>query len=178
MAIHENTERQFSSAKWRRCVFLALAVPCIMTWSLSLWAMPNDEIPYPTGYRQWTHVMSYLIGPQSPAYEKNGGFHHFYANEKAVEGYRSGTFPDGSVIVDERNKAQENEGVMKGGDLIGIGMMVKDSRRYADTGGWGFEIFVGDNKTNGVLSAQGRATCYNCHAKQKDNDYVFIKLRK
>jgi hypothetical protein len=122
--------------------------------------------------------MSYLIGPQSPAYEKNGGLHHFYANEKALEGYRTGKFPEGSVLVDERNKAQESEGVTRVGDFVGVGVMVKDSQRYADTGGWGFEIFVGDNHANGVLPAQARARCYECHSKQKDHDYVFTTLRK
>jgi hypothetical protein len=82
------------------------------------------------------------------------------------------------VIIDERNKAQENEGVTRVGDHLGIGVMVKDSQRFAETGGWGFEIFNSDNRKDGALTAQGRAACYNCHAKQKDNDYVFSKLRK
>jgi hypothetical protein len=29
-----------------------------------------------------------------------------------------------------------------------------------------------------VLTAQGRATCYNCHAKRKDSDFVFTTIRK
>ena len=56
-------------------------------------------MPYPEGYRQWTHVSSTYIGPQSAAFEKNGGLHHIYANKQAVEGYRTGRFPEGSVIV-------------------------------------------------------------------------------
>ncbi|HEU0185279.1 MAG TPA: cytochrome P460 family protein [Blastocatellia bacterium] len=177
MAIHENAKQRISLSGAGKMKIVVLATTVIVTFSLYVRAKPDYNVEYPKGYRNWTHVMSYLIGPQSPAYEKNGGLHHFYANEKALEGYRSGKFPDGSVLVDERNKAQENEGMTKGGDLIGIGVMVKDSRRYADTGGWGFEIFVGDDHANGLLHAQGRATCYNCHVKQKDNDYVFSKLR-
>jgi cytochrome P460 len=148
-----------------------------MTWSLSLWAKPDSQVEYPQGYRNWTHVMSYLIGPQSPAYEKSGGLHHFYANERAMEGYRAGKFPDGSVIVDERNKAQENEGVTRVGDRVGVAVMVKDSIRYPETGGWGFEVFRGESPTT-VLTAQGRATCYNCHAKRKDSDFVYTTIRK
>jgi hypothetical protein len=143
-----------------------------------LWAEPNYTVEYPQGYRKWTHVLSYVIGPKSPAHEKNGGLHHFYANDKALEGYRTGKFPDGSVLVDERNKADEKDGVTRAGDTLGIGVMVKDSRRYAETGGWGFEAFAGDNPKRGVLNVQVRMTCYNCHAKQKDHDFVFSELRK
>jgi cytochrome P460 len=177
MMIHKKATPWISLSGKGKGKITVLIATMIVTFSLYVSARPDYKVEYPKGYRAWTHVMSYLIGPQSPAYERNGGLHHFYANEKAMEGYRSGKFPDGSVLIDERNKAQENEGVTRVGDLIGIGVMVKDSRRYADTGGWGFEIFVGDNQANGVLSAQGRATCYNCHVKQKDNDYIFSKLR-
>src|SRR5262245_35389310 len=178
MGNHENVEQliPFSSRRGMRMAVLIATV--ILTFSLYVWAKPGSYVEYPQGYRKWTHVMSYVIGPQSPAFEKNGGLHHFYANEKAIEGYRTGKFPDGSVIVDERNKAQENEGVTRVGDCIGIGVMVKDSQRYAETGGWGFEIFVANNGfTDGVLSPESRARCYNCHAKQKDHDFVFTAIR-
>ena len=177
MGNYENNKELISLSGRRKMRMAVLIATVIVTFSLYVWARPGSYLEYPQGYRKWTHVMSYLIGPQSPAFEKNGGLHHFYANEKAMEGYRSGKFPDGSVLVDERNKAQENDGKTMVGNLVGIGVMVKDSRRYADTGGWGFEIFVGENQANGVLSAQSRTTCYNCHAKQKDNDYVYSKLR-
>lgn len=177
MPIHKNAGTTIPFARRRRVIFLAIAAASIMTWSSFLWARPDSQVEYPQGYRNWTHVMSYLIGPQSPAYEKSGGLHHFYANEKAMEGYRAGKFPDGSMIVDERNKAQENDGVTRAGERLGIGVMVKDSRRYAETGGWGFEIFRGDNQT-GALTAQGRAACYNCHAKRQDRDFVYTTIRK
>lgn len=157
---------------------IVLIVFLTLVSAVYLWARPGSTVEYPQGYRNWVHVMSYLIGPSSPAYEKNGGLHHFYANEKAMEGYRTGKFPDGSVIIDERNQVKENEGVTRVGDCLGIGVMVKDSRRYAETGGWGFEIFIGNNQTDGVLNAESRAKCYNCHVKQKDHDFVYTTLRK
>lgn len=144
-----------------------------------LWAAePGYTVDYPQGYRQWTHVKSSVIGPQSPAYEKSGGLHNFYANEKALEGYRTGKFPDGSVLIDERNKAEETGGVTSTGDRLGIAVMVKDRQRYAETEGWGYEVFVADNQANGVLNAQGRMGCYNCHLGQKEHDFVFSELRE
>ena len=162
----------------RRITSVVLTAFLTAVSTVYLWAKPGYTVEYPQGYRKWAHVMSYVIGLQSPAYERNGGLHHFYANEKAVEGYRTGKFPDGAVLIDERNKVEEKDGVTRATDYLGIGVMIKDSQRYAETGGWGFEIFTGNNQTNGVLNAQSRMGCYNCHAKQKEHDFVFSQLRK
>jgi Cytochrome P460 len=178
MAIHKKTERLISSARWRRVIFLALAVTCIVTCSLSSWAESNDAIPYPTGYRQWTHVRTVLIGPQSPAFESFGGLHHIYANEKAMEGYRNGRFPDGSVIVADFLETRENAGVTTEGPRRRIDVMVKDSKRYAATGGWGFEQFRGDSQTDRMVTAEIAAKCFACHDKQKERDSVFSQFRK
>ena len=166
-------------AKRRTPITSAVAVAFLAVISVAyLWAEPDYSPEFPQGYRNWTHVMSYVIGPQSPAYERNGGLHNFYANEKALQGYRTGKFPDGSILIDERNRTEEKVGVMRTGDFLGVGVMIKDSQRYAETGGWGFEVFVGNNQTNGVLNAQSRMGCYNCHLGQKDQDFVFTKLRE
>ena len=178
MPIHENARTPISFAGLRRVIFLALAATCITTWSLSLWARPNDAVPYPTGYRLWTHVKAALIGPQSPAFENSGGIHHIYANEKAMEGYRTGKFPDGSVIVADFLETRENAGVTTEGPRRRIDVMVKDSKRYAATGGWGFEQFKGDSQTDRMVMAENAAKCFACHAKQKDRDSVFSEFRK
>jgi hypothetical protein len=126
----------------------------------------------------WTHVRTVLIGPQSPAFESFGGLHHIYANEKAMEGYGAGRFPDGSVLVFELLETKENAGVTTEGPRKRVGVMVKETKRYAETGGWGFESFQGDSQTERRLNAEGRTACFKCHESQKDNDYVFSKLRK
>ncbi len=41
--------------------------------------------------------------------------------------------------------------------------MVKDSRRYEDTGGWGFEGFKGDSTTERAVGSQAATACYQCH---------------
>src|ERR1041384_5195982 len=56
-------------------------------------------VPYPTNYRHWTHVKSMVIEPGHALHASFGGIHHLYANEQAMQGYRSGKFPDGAVIV-------------------------------------------------------------------------------
>ena len=178
MPIHENARTLISFAGLRRVIFLALAVTCITTWTLSLWAKPNDAVPYPAGYRQWAHVKAALIGPQSPAFETSGGIHHIYANEKAMEGYRTGQFPDGSVLVADFLETRENAGVTTEGPRRRIDVMVKDSKRYAATGGWGFEQFRGASQTDRLVTAEAAAKCFACHAKQKERDSVFSVFRE
>jgi hypothetical protein len=137
----------------------------------------NDQIAYPTGYRQWAHVKSVLIGPESPN-KRYIGFHHIYANEKAMEGYRSGRFEDGSVIVFDVLETKVNAGTTSEGARRFIDMMVKDSQRFADTGGWGFEEFNGDSQTERILTPQAKVACYTCHTQRKEQGFVFSTFRK
>src|SRR5215510_8257396 len=178
MPIRENTGTLVSGAGLRRVIFLALVATCITTWSLSLRAKPNDAVPYPAGYRLWTHVKAALVGPQSPAFDNSGGIHHIYANEKAMEGYRTGRFPDGSVLVADFLETRENAGVTTEGARRRIDVMLKDGKRYAATGGWGFEQFKGDSQTDRMVTAEIAANCFACHSKQKERDSVFSEFRK
>jgi len=173
-----NARRLTSLPRRRRVIALALAATCVATWSLSLWAQPNDTVPYPVGYRTWTHVRTALIGPQSPAFESFGGLHHIYANKIAMEGYRTGRFPDGSVLVFELLETRENAGVTTEGPRRRVGVMVKENKRYAETGGWGFESFQGDSQTERRLTAESRIACFKCHEPQKDRDFVFSEFRR
>src|SRR5262245_20063650 len=56
--------------------------------------------------------------------------------------------------------------------------MVKDSKRYAATGGWGFEEFRGDSQTDRMIGADAATKCYACHTSQKERDFVFSSYRK
>jgi hypothetical protein len=51
------------------------------------------EVPYPEEYRKRTHIKTDIIGSKNPHFKTYGGFHHIYANKKAMEGYISGSFP-------------------------------------------------------------------------------------
>ncbi|HZS05529.1 MAG TPA: cytochrome P460 family protein [Blastocatellia bacterium] len=158
-------------------VFVALTT---LAGALNLRAAPGSTVAYPAGYRQWVHVKSVLVGPKSPMYESYGGLRHLYANEKAMEGYRTGRFPDGSVIVIDLFEIREKEGTTTEGPRRLIDVMEKDSRRFAETGGWAFERFLGDSQTERGLTAQARVACYNCHSRQsqKGRDFVYSTFRK
>ncbi len=134
-----------------------------------------DPVPYPEGYRRWAHVKSMVIQPGHPLFEAFGGIHHIYANPKALTAYQKGTpFPDGSVIVFDLLEAKTENGALVEGARKVVGVMFKDRKRYASTGGWGFEGFKGDTQERVV---QDMNQCFGCHMSAKDTDYVFSRYR-
>lgn len=141
-------------------------------------ASAAEPVPYPEGYRNWTHVKSMLINPGHPLYEAFGGLHHLYANKKAIEGYRSGKFADGSVIVFDLLEAKSDANAIHEGGRKVLGVMHKDRKKWAATGGWGFEGFKADSKTARVVGANAAQACFACHTGQKERDFVFSSLRK
>jgi hypothetical protein len=148
-------------------------------WLIAIAAAEKTaEVPFPNEYRSWQHVKSVVIGPEHKSYAAEGGrIYQFYANPQAVEGYRTGKFPNGAVLVRETLRTVAGEGGTKGvlteGERSTVDVMTKDDRLFAATSGWGFETF--DSK-NGRLAEKDRAECYACHSKQKDRDLVFSSL--
>ena len=146
--------------------------------SFSLWAQLDDPTPFPKDFRKWAHVKSVLVGPQSAAFATEGGIHHIYANEKALVGYETGKFPDGSVVVYDLLETKEAAGNTIEGPTRRIDVMVKPSELHPMTGGWEFWSFPGGDPKNGKLTAERQATCSACHAKRNDHDSVFSEFRK
>ena len=136
----------------------------------------EEEVPYPEGYRMWAHVKTGLIGPENPNFKFSGGYHHIYANAKSMQGYTSGSFPEGSVLVFDVLDTKEQNGNIQEGSRKHLDVMAKDSLKYVTTGGWGFEEFNGDSHTDRTLTSTVKIKCFNCHAK-KDNN-VFSEFRK
>ena len=140
-------------------------------------AAASAEVPYPANYRQWTHVKSMVIGSGHPLHATFGGIHHLYANEPAMKGYRDGKFPDGAVIVFDLLEATSADNAVTEGKRKVVGVMHRDAKKYAATGGWGFEGFAGDSQTQRVVGANAATACFACHQARKPNDYVFSDYR-
>jgi len=153
-------------------------VAVLSSMALVLPAIAADPlVPYPVEYRNWHHVKSMLINEGHPLYEAFGGIHHLYANPKAVAGYKAGKFPDGAIIVFDLLEAESTDNAVTEGARKVVGVMHKDAKQYAATGGWGFEGFGGGDRTNRVVRDNAAGACFACHAPQKDHDYVFSRLR-
>jgi hypothetical protein len=149
-----------------------------LTASIMIAAAAQSDLPnYPEGFRRWEHVKSGLMGPQSPGFDRFGGLHHIYANDRAMEGYRTGHFPGGSVIVFDRLDVHQAAGSTTEGARLSIDVMSKDGGPGSPTGGWRFERFLEDSHTEREPSAQFKAQCVTCHTSRKDHDYVFSEYR-
>ncbi len=155
---------------------LALGTAVIGLSMVALAADP-EPVPYPQGYRQWQHIKSMVIQPGHALHASFGGIHHLYANASAVAGYRAGKFADGSVIVFDLLEAVSADNAITEGSRKVLGVMRKDSRKYAATGGWGFEGFAGDSQTQRAVGNQAATACYACHTAQQARDYVFSSYR-
>lgn len=137
----------------------------------------ESEVPYPTGYRDWHHVKSMVIEEGHPLFDAFGGVHHLYANETAMKGYRDGRFADGAVIVFDLLQAVRADNAITEGPRKVVGVMHKDSNRYAATGGWGFEGFGSGDPDNRVVGDNAASACFACHQPQAEQDYTFSRLR-
>ena len=134
-------------------------------------ASPLFGVTIPPGYRAWQLVA--VSHESEPLNELRG----IVGNARAIEAYQAGTlpFPDGSVLVKlawTHAGSTEFAPAFVPGAATTVQVMVKDSVRYAETGGWGFGRFLNGKPAD---EAQHR-TCYGCHlGNVKGHDLVFTR---
>jgi hypothetical protein len=146
----------------------------LAAFSLSA-AYAAETVQFPDGFRLWVHVGTGVILPgTNPQLKSEEGMHHIFANPKAVAGYSSGNFADGSIIVYELREAQQQNGVIFEGERRRVDVMMKDSSLSA-TGGWRFERFMGADQAHDAVHDSG-ASCFQCHSNAKTHGFVFSQL--
>jgi hypothetical protein len=161
---------------WEIIMNKSIAV-VLMLLSTATQADETSSVPYPEGYRDWRHIKSMVINEGHPLHGSFGGIHHLYANTGAQDGYRSGRFPDGAVIVFDLYEALAADNAITEGKHKIVGVMHKDARRYASTGGWGYEGFAGGDPAQRAVGANAAKACHECHTAQQAHDYVFSNAR-
>jgi hypothetical protein len=137
-------------------------------------AAPIFGIKIPPGYRDWRLI--------SVAHEEGNlnDLRALLGNDAAIKAYREGklTFPDGTIIArlawsyvpsEENNKVFGRAQSFVPGPATNVQFMVKDSRKYAATGGWGFAQFKDGKPAADALLR----TCFPCHEPVKARDFVF-----
>jgi hypothetical protein len=142
-------------------------------------AVPVFGITIYPGYRDWKLV--------SVAHEEGNlnDIRAILGNDVAIEAYRAGKlpFPDGSVIAriawkdvasEENNKVfgRAQSHVPGPAPEWYLQFMVKDSKKYSATGGWGYAQFDKDGKPADEAKMK---TCYPCHVPIQARDYVFTQ---
>ncbi|WP_339485545.1 cytochrome P460 family protein [Pseudomonas sp. EL_65y_Pfl2_R95] len=134
-------------------------------------ASPIYGVTLPDSYRQWP-----LIAPAQEAAPLNE-LRAVLGNEVAIKAYTDKTlpFPDGTVLVKlawKHIQSPEFEPASIPGAATTVQVMVKDAKKYASTGGWGFGRFINGKPAD---EAQHK-TCFACHqALVKDHDFVFTR---
>jgi hypothetical protein len=137
-------------------------------------AAPIFGITIPPGYRDWKLI--------SVAHEEGNlnDLRALLGNDIAVKAYREGKlpFPDGTIIArlawtyvpsEENNKVFGRAQSFVPGAATNVQFMVKDSKKFATTGGWGFAQFK-DGKPDDKADLK---TCFPCHEPVKARDFVF-----
>jgi len=154
---------------------LALVIAVVVvTSSFKIQPSYDADIPYPEGYRNWMHIKSGIVGPehQNILYR---GFNHVYANEKALQGYRTGKFPHGTVIVFDVVEAVPKENYIAEGKRRHMDVIARDTTKFASTNGWAYAQFESDDSPR-MLTVEQKTKCYTCHLKQTDR--IFTDLRE
>jgi hypothetical protein len=149
---------------------------------------PSDEaspiygVKIPAGYRDW----KLIAVDQLIAQGKGDQLRAQFGNEIAIKAFKEGKlpFPDGSIIAAihwTRVPSEDNNKVLEGpfpgaqsfvvGSFVNVQFMVKDSQKYAASGGWGFADFKDGKPGDKAL----HETCFPCHVPAKDHDYVFAR---
>ena len=144
---------------------------------------PIYGITVPAGYRDWRLIsVARLAGGNLKQVRAQLG------NDVAIEAFRAGKlpFPDGTMIAAlhwNDASSDENDKVLASGfpgaglqssvagSAVNVQFMVKDTKKYAATGGWGFADFTNGKPGDEAL----HKTCFPCHLPAKDRDFVFAR---
>ena len=93
---------------------------------------------------------------------------------KAVEGRATNPWPDGSVFAKITvAAADDGAGHISARKFVQVEFMVKDAKKYADTKGWGYARYKGDELKPYGADAHFDRECVGCHEPMRDNDYVY-----
>lgn len=131
---------------------------------------PAAEKPVYGEYRDWRELgVSHRLDKKY--------LRSILGNEIAINAARSGKttpWPDGTIIakLSWKEKVHPNwpQAIIPG-EFVGAEAMVKDSKKFSDTGGWGFGHWEGNSLV--MNDKEKSATCFACHMPMKDHDYVY-----
>ena len=138
-------------------------------------ARPVEKLAIPTGFDHWFLVNSMIVTKDSPLFDAIGGLHHIYVNSVGLPRLKTGgsaPYPDGTIFTDDVRDFALADGTFSQGFRKAIPVMLKDAKKYAATGGWGFQAWAGGDPEKPLVNDPVK-TCFACHMPQKSNDYTF-----
>jgi len=149
----------------------------------------SGELKLPKNFREWVYVGS----PLTPNALNNGKaafpeYHNVYIEPGSYAIYKkTGTFPEGTIMFKELQLAQEAQfpdgsraepsgrGFFPGA-LNGADVTVKDTKRFAESGGWGFFNFDHHEPKALTAALKPKSECAYCHIASAKKDQVWTQF--
>ncbi len=153
---------------------MTAALLAILFTGRALFANTEAGVEIPTGFQHGYLANSMLVTKEPNNTGLITGIHLVYVNRVGFGRLRRGgamAFPDGTIFTDDVREYSQDDGVYHQGDRKFLTVMVKDSKKYASTGGWGFQAWLGGDPTKPIVNDPGKQ-CFACHTARKANDYV------
>jgi hypothetical protein len=152
---------------------------CLLSITLGLLAVvpltaeSADDNKPPVGYRDWFHVNTMIVDKDSPLFTAIGGMHNVHVNTTGLAALKKGgPYPNKTMFVTDLHDFTVSDGSYVEGARKGLAVMVKDTKKYASTGGWGFQFWAGEDAKKPVVTDAAKQ-CFECHQPKKDQDYVY-----
>ena len=132
---------------------------------------PSHKISYPAGWQNWAVI---AVSHRTD----NNTLRVILGNEIAVKAARlskTNPWPDGTVlgkVVWKDTVLSSWKSATVPGKFVHVEFMLKDSKKYSKTHGWGWARWVGPEQKP---FNKGMRICISCHTPVKDRDWVFTK---
>jgi hypothetical protein len=170
-----STDDRFrNGARWarlKRGAGLGLLSAAVAGFITTVAAESADNLKLPASYRNWYHVNTMVIDKGSPFFEAMGGMHNINSTgETALK--KGEPYPDKTVFLVDLHEFTISDGSYVEGPCKVTAIMRKDKKKYASTGGWGFQAWAGGDPTKPLVTDPTKQ-CFECHQPKKDQDYVY-----
>jgi hypothetical protein len=141
----------------------------------------NQRLEFPSDYREWIFLSSGHGMTYGPSADPHGPplFDNVFVNPAAYRHFvKTGRWPEQAIFILEVRHGKTEGSINKGGQfqtgISGLEVLVKDTKRFADTEGWGFFEF--DEKRQPAAKLPKTATCYACHSKNGAVEHTFVQF--
>jgi Cytochrome P460 len=138
-------------------------------------ASTDDSPKIPANFQHGYLVNAMLVAKEPSKTGLIAGIHLIYLNRTGFARLKQGgsaPFPEGTTFVDDVRDFSVDEGTYQQGPRKFLTAMVKDSKKYTSTGGWGFQAWPAGDASKPIVTDAAKQ-CFSCHTLRKDNDFVY-----
>jgi len=160
---------------WNKRLFIPATLVAALAGTGTLFAGTKEGPKIPADFQHWYLANSMLVTKEPNKTGLITGVHLIHVNRVGFDRFKRGgsaPYPDGTMFVDDVREFSLDDGAYQQGARKVVTVMVKDSKKYAATGGWGFQAWPGGDPAKPIVDDPVKK-CFTCHMSQKANDYVF-----